>query len=122
MIFGTVLRCVGFSRHTSLTDNVQCKKHQAATKKLEIYKVPDILVICIKRFGSSRRLSDKLDNLVNFPIDGLDLEDRIGERMVAKGMQLSEEGAAEYGMENGDDPMIYDLCECPLSGWVDELM
>lgn len=39
--------------------DVKCKKHQAASKRIELYKVPDILVICIKRFGSSRRLSDK---------------------------------------------------------------
>jgi ubiquitin carboxyl-terminal hydrolase 4/11/15 len=31
----------------------QCKKHQAATKKMEIYHAPDILVICFKRFSSS---------------------------------------------------------------------
>jgi len=30
----------------------QCKKHQAATKKMEIYHAPDILVICFKRFSS----------------------------------------------------------------------
>ncbi|ORY31587.1 hypothetical protein BCR39DRAFT_558054 [Naematelia encephala] len=87
----------------------QCKKHQAATKKLDIYKAPDILVICIKRFGSSRRLSDKLDNMVNFPIDGLDLEDRIGERKVSKSLQLSEEEASKYGMEDSGEPLVYDL-------------
>lgn len=38
----------------------QCKKHQAATKKLDIYKAPDILVICLKRFGSSRTMRDKV--------------------------------------------------------------
>ena len=97
----------------SQADTLKCKKHQAATKKLEIYKVPDILVICIKRFGSSRRLSDKLDNLVNFPIDGLDLEERIGERKVAKSLMLSSEDAMEYGIETGSEPMLYDLCEFP---------
>ncbi|EIW72145.1 hypothetical protein TREMEDRAFT_36466 [Tremella mesenterica DSM 1558] len=86
----------------------QCKKHQAATKKLEIYKAPDILVICIKRFGNSRRLSDKLDHMVHFPIDGLDLEERIGECQVAKRLDLSTEQAKEYGMRV-DEPMIYDL-------------
>ncbi|KAK4683921.1 hypothetical protein P7C73_g6288, partial [Tremellales sp. Uapishka_1] len=87
----------------------QCKKHQAASKKLEIYKAPDILVICIKRFGSSRRLSDKLDQMVHFPIDGLDLEDRIGERKIAKELNLSAEEAKAYGVETSDEPMLYDL-------------
>lgn len=86
-----------------------CKKHQAATKRLEIYKAPDILVICIKRFGSSRRLSDKLDNLVNFPIEGLNMEERIGERRLAKSMQLTEEQAKEYGIDGSKESWVYDL-------------
>ncbi|OXG79192.1 ubiquitin carboxyl-terminal hydrolase 4/11/15 [Cryptococcus neoformans var. grubii Br795] len=86
-----------------------CKKHQAATKKLEIYKAPDILVICIKRFGSSRRMGDKLDNLVHFPIDGLDLEDRIGERQVAKTLKLNGEDVEAYGIEDDGEPLLYDL-------------
>jgi ubiquitin carboxyl-terminal hydrolase 4/11/15 len=90
----------------------QCKKHQAATKKLELYQAPDILVICIKRFGSSRRLSDKLDHMVSFPMEGLDLSDRIDERKIAKSLSLSDEEAAEYGFQNGDEPVIYDLCTC----------
>ncbi|WVQ83635.1 hypothetical protein IAT38_005776 [Cryptococcus sp. DSM 104549] len=86
-----------------------CKKHQAATKKLEIYKAPDILVICIKRFGSSRRMGDKLDNMVHFPIDGLDLEDRIGERKVANTLKLNGEDVQEYGIEEDGEPLVYDL-------------
>ncbi|WWC64842.1 uncharacterized protein I303_107456 [Kwoniella dejecticola CBS 10117] len=87
-----------------------CKKHQAATKKLEIYKAPDILVICIKRFGSSRRMGDKLDNLVNFPIDGLDLGERIGEKKVAESLKMSGSALEEFGMgEEEGENMIYDL-------------
>jgi ubiquitin carboxyl-terminal hydrolase 4/11/15 len=106
---------------------VKCKKHQAATKKLEIYKAPDILVICIKRFGSSRRLSDKvsravvlgtradkqLDNLVNFPVEGLDLEERVGERRIAKSLDLSDEECRKYDIEPSSEPLVYDLCESP---------
>jgi ubiquitin carboxyl-terminal hydrolase 4/11/15 len=87
----------------------QCKKHQAATKKLDIYKAPDILVICLKRFGSSRTMRDKLDHLVNFPIDGLDLDERIGERRVSKTLELSDEEAKHYGIEHSTEPFIYDL-------------
>ncbi|WWC72251.1 uncharacterized protein I206_106213 [Kwoniella pini CBS 10737] len=87
-----------------------CKKHQAATKKLEIYKAPDILVICIKRFGSSRRMGDKLDNLVNFPIDGLDLGERIGEKKVAQSLKMNGSSLEEIGLgEQEGEEMIYDL-------------
>ncbi|WVQ94936.1 hypothetical protein IAU59_002024 [Kwoniella sp. CBS 9459] len=86
-----------------------CKKHQAATKRLEIYKAPDILVICIKRFGSARRMADKLDHLVQFPVDGLDLGDRIGERKVAKSLRLNGERLEEFGIEEEAEEMVYDL-------------
>ncbi|OCF44499.1 ubiquitin carboxyl-terminal hydrolase 4/11/15 [Kwoniella heveanensis CBS 569] len=86
-----------------------CKKHQAATKRLEIYKAPDILVICIKRFGSARRMADKLDHLVQFPVDGLDLGDRIGERKVAKSLKLNGDRLEDYGIEEEAEEMVYDL-------------
>ncbi|WVF67340.1 hypothetical protein IAT40_002093 [Kwoniella sp. CBS 6097] len=86
-----------------------CKKHQAATKRLEIYKAPDILVICIKRFGSARRMADKLDHLVQFPVDGLDLGDRIGERKVARSLRLNGDRLEEYGIEEEAEEMVYDL-------------
>lgn len=86
-----------------------CKKHQAATKKLDIYKAPDILVICLKRFGSARTLRDKLDHLVKFPIDGLDLDERVGERRVTKTLKLTPEEAKHYGIEHSTESFIYDL-------------
>lgn len=86
-----------------------CKKHQAATKKLDIYKAPDILVICLKRFGSSRQLRDKLDHLVQFPAESLDLDERVGERRVTKTLNLTPEEAKDYGIEHSTEPYIYDL-------------
>lgn len=58
--------------------------------------------------------------MVHFPIDGLDLEERIGERKVAKSLHLSQADADAYGVETSDEPMIYDLCETVLfsvQGW-----
>lgn len=86
-----------------------CKKHQPATKKLEIYKAPDILVICIKRFGSARTLRDKLDHMVSFPNEGLDLDERIGERRITQSLHLTPEEAKHYGIEHSTEPFIYDL-------------
>ncbi|KAF9583310.1 CSN-associated deubiquitinating enzyme Ubp12 [Lunasporangiospora selenospora] len=53
-----------------------CKKHQQATKKLDIWRFPDVLVVHLKRFSHTRSWRDKLDALVDFPIEGLDLGDR----------------------------------------------
>lgn len=50
-----------------------CKEHRQATKKIELWSVPDILTIHLKRFKSYRSFSDKVDTTVEFPIEGLDL-------------------------------------------------
>jgi ubiquitin carboxyl-terminal hydrolase 4/11/15 len=47
----------------------QCKDHQKADKRMEIYKAPKVLVIHLKRFSSHQ----KIDTLVDFPIYNLDL-------------------------------------------------
>ena len=57
----------------------RCKEFRRATKTLELWTVPDILVVHLKRFGSGGRFGrDKVDLLVEFPIEGLDLNGRVG--------------------------------------------
>ncbi|KAL1802822.1 hypothetical protein ACET3Z_031469 [Daucus carota] len=51
----------------------RCKKHRQATKKLDLWRLPEILVFHLKRFSYSRYLKNKLDTFVNFPVHGLDL-------------------------------------------------
>ncbi|QRW27817.1 ubiquitin carboxyl-terminal hydrolase [Rhizoctonia solani] len=57
----------------------RCKRHQQATKRFELWSVPDILVVHLKRFSNARAMRDKIDALVEFPISGLDLSSRVGE-------------------------------------------
>jgi ubiquitin carboxyl-terminal hydrolase 4/11/15 len=56
----------------------RCKKLQLASKQLEIWTAPDILVIHLKRFSSARQFRDKIDVLVDFPVEGLDIKDFVG--------------------------------------------
>lgn len=89
----------------------RCKKHQQATKKFELWKTPDVLVVHLKRFSNSRLLRDKIDAFVDFPIEGLDLTERVEERLVAKkwveeGHELEELGLQS---ESGDQSLVYDL-------------
>lgn len=56
----------------------RCKELRMANKKLEIWTAPDILVIHLKRFSAARQFRDKLDVVVDFPIEGLDLNDKVG--------------------------------------------
>ncbi|KAL8154631.1 ubiquitin carboxyl-terminal hydrolase 9-like [Apium graveolens] len=51
----------------------RCKKHRQATKKLDLWRLPEILVFHLKRFSYSRYLKNKLDTFVNFPVHDLDL-------------------------------------------------
>lgn len=46
---------------------------QQATKKLDLWTLPEVLVVHLKRFASGRLTRDKLDSLVQFPLCGLDL-------------------------------------------------
>lgn len=62
----------------------RCKEHQRATKKFELWKTPDILIMHLKRFSSSNSRRDKLDVLVDFPIDNLDLSSRVIEHQEGK--------------------------------------
>lgn len=56
----------------------RCKELRRATKTLELWTTPDILVLHLKRFSSQSRLRDKVDVLVDFPVQNLDLSGRIG--------------------------------------------
>lgn len=90
----------------------QCKKHQQATKKFDLWKVPDILVVHLKRFSNNRSLRDKIDALVEFPTGNLDLTSAIGERLVGK--RLQEEGdtdLSQLGIEEEvlDQELRYEL-------------
>ncbi|XP_028374345.1 ubiquitin carboxyl-terminal hydrolase 4 isoform X2 [Phyllostomus discolor] len=52
-----------------------CKKHQQATKKFDLWALPKILVVHLKRFSYSRYWRDKLDTVVEFPIRGLNMSE-----------------------------------------------
>jgi len=51
----------------------KCKDHHRAMKKFDLWNVPQILVIHLKRFLYSKWSREKLSTSVDFPIEGLDL-------------------------------------------------
>jgi ubiquitin carboxyl-terminal hydrolase 4/11/15 len=87
----------------------RCKKHQQATKKFDLWKAPDILVVHLKRFSNSRTLRDKIDTFIDFPVDGLDLGDMVEERKVAKRLFAQGMSLEEFKLRNLDEPLVYDL-------------
>ncbi|OMJ24105.1 Ubiquitin carboxyl-terminal hydrolase 4 [Smittium culicis] len=78
----------------------ECKDFRQATKKLDLWRLPEILVIHLKRFDHSRQWSNKINTLVDFPLEGLDLS----EFFLA---QSSENTAG--GDSTSLNPPIYDL-------------
>ena len=55
-----------------------CKKHQQAFKKLELFYTPKVLILHLKRFeytamGKYRTYAEKIDMNIDFPLDTLDM-------------------------------------------------
>ena len=51
----------------------KCKSHVPATKKMEIYKLPKILMIHLKRFKVTGYYREKIVSSVGFPLESLDV-------------------------------------------------
>lgn len=52
----------------------KCKAHQQATKKFDLWKVPEILIIHLKRFSYDSYYRRKIEVLVDFPLQNLNVK------------------------------------------------
>ncbi|OAD81118.1 hypothetical protein PHYBLDRAFT_129602 [Phycomyces blakesleeanus NRRL 1555(-)] len=50
-----------------------CKKRRRATKSLTLSRLPDVLLIHLKRFSFDGPFRDKLETMITYPLKGLDL-------------------------------------------------
>ncbi|KAF2308287.1 hypothetical protein GH714_039904 [Hevea brasiliensis] len=50
-----------------------CKRPRQASKKLDLWRLPEILVVHLKRFSYSRIIKNKLETYVDFPVEDFDL-------------------------------------------------
>ncbi|VDM37864.1 unnamed protein product [Toxocara canis] len=71
-----------FTRQELLSDDnlwycPRCKEHQRATKKLDLWRLPPVLIVHLKRFHFTRWSREKIDLPVEFPLSGLDLTGRV---------------------------------------------
>lgn len=68
-----------FSKPERLDENnmwycSKCKEHVRALKTMKLWRLPNILVVHLKRFEFKHALRrDKLDTFVDFPLEGLDM-------------------------------------------------
>ncbi|KAL1541002.1 ubiquitin-specific protease [Salvia divinorum] len=58
----------------------QCKERRQASKKLDLWRLPEVLVIHLKRFSYSRSMKHKLDTFVNIPIHDFDLTNYVANK------------------------------------------
>lgn len=55
----------------------RCRVHKQATKKFDLWSLPRVLIIHLKRFSYNRFWRDKIDTHVEFPISDLCMDDYI---------------------------------------------
>ncbi|CAO1637111.1 unnamed protein product [Parajaminaea phylloscopi] len=99
----------------------QCKEFRQATKKFDLWKVPDILVVHLKRFSAGRGLRDKLDVNVDFPIDGLDLTARVEGTKAVQELQGKTESSGGAPLD-ATRPAPVDETDLPTSLQADATM
>lgn len=87
----------------------ECKKHQQAQKKFDLWKMPDVLVIHLKRFSNERAFRDKIDTFIDFPIDGLNISERVEGRKVAERLKMTDSLQTLSATVDTDESLIYDL-------------
>lgn len=51
----------------------KCKTHVQADKKMEFWTTPPVLIFQLKRFSYTRWNRDKLEDFVQYPLEGLDM-------------------------------------------------
>ncbi|RUS72412.1 hypothetical protein EGW08_019830 [Elysia chlorotica] len=84
-----------------------CKQQQQGTiKTLGLWSLPDILVLHLKRFKQTGLRRSKLNTLVDFPVEGLDMSPYLARRKETEG------GSSVHGRNNTQlrrDDYTYDL-------------
>lgn len=53
----------------------KCKDFKDSAKKIDIWTMPNILIVHLKRFKFTKHKRAKIRSLIDFPLTGLDLSD-----------------------------------------------
>lgn len=96
-----------FSKEEKLTDNNRfycshCRTRRDSLKKIEIWKLPPVLLVHLKRFSYDGRWKQKLQTSVDFPLENLDLSQYvIGPRNNLKKYNLFSVSNHYGGLDGG---------------------
>lgn len=66
----------------------RCKRNVTAQTSLQLWRVPEILILQLKRFDPAR--NRKVNVFVDYPVKNLDLTDRVGDKEWLKGVTKGE--------------------------------
>ena len=91
-----------FTRKEELTDIFceKCNKKTNFTKYLDIERIPKYLVIVLKRFKYTLMHLDKIEHLINFPTERLNLKDYTSQKKLSQNYDL-------YGIVNHGGTMTH---------------
>lgn len=85
----------------------KCKDHVRAIKKLDLWHLPDVLVVHLKRFSYSRYSRDKLDTEIEFPLHNLDMSEYLLNPSVASSKKIKLSSGSDTQPQEAEP--IYDL-------------
>ena len=88
-----------------------CKEEKQADKKMEIWSLPRILVVQLKRFSYNRYFRDKLTTVVDYPLENLDMSQYVLHPVGSGSVKDSGHVAMSYGLS-----FIWDACRGLLRG------
>jgi ubiquitin carboxyl-terminal hydrolase 4/11 len=99
-----------------------CKDHVEATKKIEIYSAPPVLIFCFQRFKSHNiYFKEKLEDKINFPITDFDMAPFVASETQKAAMPLLYD---LYAVSNHYGSLAFGhytaYCKNPINGlWYD---
>jgi ubiquitin C-terminal hydrolase len=59
----------------------RCKEHRDITKKIELYKVPRVMILQLKRFTSKKSANNKESGLFNLAYAQICQQEKVGEKV-----------------------------------------
>ncbi|KAG7379885.1 Ubiquitin carboxyl-terminal hydrolase 21 [Phytophthora pseudosyringae] len=66
----------------------KCKTHRSVSKKISVYRLPNVLVLHLKRFSYSTFSRDKVSTTISFPAQSLDIAEYCARDAVVDGSTL----------------------------------
>ncbi len=67
---------IEYLKDSWLCEQEKCRQKTKLSKQLQLYTLPPVLIIQLKRFASENGRQKKIETFVEYPIDGLDLRDQ----------------------------------------------